>query len=57
MKWMKSPKQKITFESFLCGTLARDYIHQDILYDQQIRDAAEWWNLKFHFRFAQLYFT
>ena len=40
MKWMKFPNQKITFESFLCGIPARDYINQDTAYDQQIEDAA-----------------
>lgn len=41
MKWMKLPNKKITFESFLCGTPARDYINQYTPYDQQIKDAAE----------------
>ena len=41
MKWMKLPNKKITFESFLCGTPARDYINQYIPYEQQIKDAAE----------------
>ena len=41
MKLMKFPNQKITFESFLCGIPARDYIYQDIPYDQQIKDAAK----------------
>lgn len=41
MKGTKSPNQKITFESFLCGIPARDYIYQDAAYDQQIRDAAK----------------
>lgn len=41
MKLMKFPNQKITFESFLCGTPARDYIYQDTAYDKQIREAAE----------------
>ena len=40
VKWMKFSNQKITFESFLCGTPARDYIYQDTAYEQQIRDAA-----------------
>lgn len=41
MKVMRSPNQKITFESFLCGTPARDYIYQDEAYDKQVRDAAK----------------
>ena len=41
VKWMKLPNKKITFESFLCGTPARDYINQYIPYEQQIKDAAE----------------
>lgn len=41
MKWMKFPNKKITFESFLCGTPARDYINQCTPYDRQIKDAAE----------------
>lgn len=32
---------KITFESFLCGIPARDYIHQDAAYERQISDAAK----------------
>lgn len=40
MKMIKFPKQKITFESFLCGTPARDYIFQDADYMKQVRDAA-----------------
>lgn len=35
------PKQKITFESFLCGTPARDYINQDTPYEVQIKKAAK----------------
>ena len=31
----------MTFESFLCGIPARDYINQYTPYDQQIKDAAE----------------
>ncbi|MDY3250003.1 MAG: Sir2 silent information regulator family NAD-dependent deacetylase [Candidatus Choladocola sp.] len=38
---MKSPNKKITFEAFLCGTPAKDYINQYTPYDQQIKDAAE----------------
>lgn len=41
MKWIKFPNKKITFESFLCGTPARDYIYQDTPYEQQIKDAAK----------------
>lgn len=41
MKLMKFPNQKITFESFLCGTPARDYYYQDTDYDKQIRKASE----------------
>lgn len=41
MKWMKFPNKKMTFESFLCGIPARDYINQYTPYDQQIKDAAE----------------
>ena len=40
MELLKFPNQKITFESFLCGTPAGDYINQDISYEEQIRDAA-----------------
>lgn len=41
MKLMKFRNQKITFESFLCGIPARDYIYQNTAYDQQIREAAK----------------
>ena len=41
MKLRKFPNQKITFESFLCGTPARDYIYQNTDYDKQVRDAAQ----------------
>ena len=41
VKMMNFSSQKITFESFLCGIPARDYIHQDATYDQQIREAAK----------------
>ena len=34
------PEKKITFESFLCGVAARDYIYQDCLYEDQVKDAA-----------------
>ena len=40
MKMIRFPKQKITFESFLCGTPAGDYVYQDVSYDGQIREAA-----------------
>ena len=40
MKLRKFSNQRITFESFLCGTPARDYIYQDTTYDEQIRNAA-----------------
>lgn len=32
---------KVTFESFLCGVSARDYIYQNDAYEDQIRDAAK----------------
>lgn len=41
MECRKFPNQKITFESFLCCTPARDYIYQDNDYDKQIRNAAK----------------
>lgn len=41
VKLMKFPNQKITFDSFLCGIPARDYIYQYTPYEQQIKDAAE----------------
>lgn len=41
MESRKFPNQKITFESFLCCTPARDYIYQDNDYDKQIRNAAK----------------
>lgn len=41
MKLRKLSNQKITFESFLCGTPARDYIYQDTDYDKQIKHAAQ----------------
>lgn len=34
-------KKKITFENFLCGIPARDYIRQDTGYEEQIKEAAE----------------
>ena len=41
MKMMTFPRRKISFETFLCGIPARDYIYQDTAYEQQIRDAAD----------------
>ena len=41
MKMMNFSGQKITFESFLCGTPARAYIYQDTDYNKQVRDAAQ----------------
>ena len=41
MKMMTFPRRKISFETFLCGMPARDYIYQDTAYEQQIRDAAD----------------
>lgn len=41
MKLIRFPGKKITFESFLCGMPARDYIHQNIAYDVQIKQAAK----------------
>lgn len=41
MKLIKFPNQKITFEAFLCGTPARDYIYQDADYKKQVSDAAQ----------------
>ena len=41
MKMMTFPRRKISFETFLCGIPARDYIYQDTAYEQQIRDAAK----------------
>ena len=40
MKMMTFPRRKISFETFLCGIPARDYIYQDTAYEQQIRDAV-----------------
>jgi NAD-dependent SIR2 family protein deacetylase len=40
MKMIKFPNKKVTFESFLCGTPARDYINQNTDYDEQIKQAA-----------------
>lgn len=41
MKLLKMPKRKITFESFLCGMPAKDYVYQDEDYDTQIKKAAK----------------
>lgn len=41
MKLRKFTNPKITFESFLCGTPARDYIYQNTDYDEQIENAAQ----------------
>ena len=35
------PERKITFESFLSGMPARDYVFQSTSYDEQIKQAAE----------------
>lgn len=35
------PKKKITFETFLCGVAAKDYINQNTPYKEQIKEAAE----------------
>lgn len=34
-------KRRITFESFLCGTPARDYVYQSVPYEMQIQQAAQ----------------
>ncbi len=41
MKVIRFPNKKITFESFLCGMPARDYINQETAYEEQIRQAAK----------------
>lgn len=41
MKLINFPKRKITFESFLCGIPARDYVNQTTPYTEQIAEAAE----------------
>lgn len=41
MKTMKSKYKKMTFERFLCGTPARDYIFQNIPYELQVGRAAQ----------------
>lgn len=40
MKLIQFPKKKITFESFLCGIPADDYIYQDNPYEEQTEKAA-----------------
>lgn len=37
---MFQKKRQITFENFLCGTPAKDYIFQEIPYEEQIENAA-----------------
>ena len=34
-------KRQITFESFLCGTPARDYVYQSVPYETQIQQASQ----------------
>lgn len=41
MKLLKKSKRKITFESFLCGMPAKDYVYQNEYYDTQIKKAAK----------------
>lgn len=41
MKLLKKSKRKITFESFLCGMQAKDYVYQNEDYDTQIKKAAK----------------
>lgn len=41
MKWTFSQKPDITFESFLCGIPARNYIFQNTPYSQQVKKATE----------------
>lgn len=41
MKLLKKSKRKITFESFLCGMPAKDYVYQNEDYDTQIKKAAK----------------
>lgn len=40
MNLIQFPKKKITFESFLCGIPADDYIYQDTPYEEQTEEAA-----------------
>ena len=42
MNCIKFPTKKITFESFLSGAPARDYVFQDTPYEAQIQRAKEW---------------
>lgn len=41
MKFIKSPHSRITFQSFLCGTPANDYIFQKTDYNTQIQEATQ----------------
>lgn len=41
MKLIQFPNKKITFETFLCGTPAKDYINQNTPYSEQIKRAAK----------------
>jgi NAD-dependent SIR2 family protein deacetylase len=41
MKFIQFPNKKITFETFLCGVPATDYINQNISYSEQIKQAAK----------------
>ena len=41
MNCIKFPNKKITFESFLSGVPARDYVFQNMLYEAQIQRAKE----------------
>lgn len=41
MNCIKFPNKKITFESFLCGAPARDYVFQDTPYEVQIQKAKK----------------
>lgn len=38
---LKSRKPKVTFQNFLCGVPASDYVFQKIPYDEQIQSAAD----------------
>ena len=41
MNILRSTKKKMSFERFLSGEYARDYIQQDTPYDEQIQSAAQ----------------
>ena len=41
MNCIKFPNKKITFESFLSGVPARDYVFQNMPYEAQIQKAKE----------------